>query len=153
MTLPAPHELLPHGRAAVLLDAIVAADAEVTTCRATVRPTHPYALGSQVPAIVAVELMAQAMGVHRGMHCRTTGEPFGQALLVGVPSLRLHVERLELGDELDVEVTLVGDQPPLTVFTGRVLRAAEVVAEGRLQVYHGAVERPHPPGGATRETQ
>lgn len=136
--LPKPAELLPHAPPMVLLDEMVHADDERAVSRVHVRPTSPFFEDGGVPALVAIEYMAQTVGAWAGFRRRRDGEPPRIGYLLGTRELRLHADHFPAGAVLEVEIRRVWGETALGQFDAVVLQGGAVVAEGRLSVYEGA---------------
>jgi predicted hotdog family 3-hydroxylacyl-ACP dehydratase len=128
-------QFVPHRGAMSLLDAVTAvADASIES-RLTVRGDGLLATADGIPALVAVEYMAQTVAAFGGASARARGEPVQLGLLLGVRNFGATVPFFAPGDVLDVVATLVLESAGgLAVFDCRVARAAETVATARLTV-------------------
>ena len=99
---PPVHDLVPHAEPMVLLDAVVAHDADATTCAASVDAQTVFREDDGgVPVWIALELMAQVIAVHAGLVGRAEGRERPQVgFLVGARGLRFHTERFTAGQHL-----------------------------------------------------
>jgi predicted hotdog family 3-hydroxylacyl-ACP dehydratase len=97
-----------------------------------------------VPAIVAIEYMAQTIAAFSGARRRDRGLPAQLGLLVGCRLMTLEVEHFRSGDELLVEARHVGSSATLGQFDCAVSCAGTVVARGVLSVYEGPLDRAPP---------
>ena len=70
---PSIPDLLPHSGRAILLDEVVSSDDDRMVCRVEIRPDSPFVKNGVVPAVVALEYMAQTIGAHAGMRARASG--------------------------------------------------------------------------------
>lgn len=114
---PAMADLLPHGPDAVLLDAVIAHDAQTTVCRVDPAASRLYLdEDGQVPAYVALEYMAQAVAAHGGLLDREQGRPARPGLFLGTRRLRLSTARLAADEPLEVVATHVRGAGPLLAF-------------------------------------
>lgn len=133
-TLPPVAELLPHEPPMILIDALVSLEAEVLTCRAQVRGDEPFAEGGRLPALVALEYIAQTVAVHRGILGLLRGLPISRGLLVSCRALDLHVDDFAPGDALTITAVPHSEFGGFASFVGRVERGATLCAEAVVQV-------------------
>jgi 3-hydroxyacyl-[acyl-carrier-protein] dehydratase len=116
---PPPASLLPHAAPALLLTAVLWADARGIGCAAAVPADHPLAAGGGVPGLAALELGAQAAGALQAL-LRPGGKP-------GTPRIGY----------------LVGARDAscgCTIPVGRSLRVTAVPAGGAAQLARHEVE-------------
>lgn len=117
--LPAVADLLPHGPPMRWLDEVVSSIADSTRARATVRATWPLAQDGRVPAVAALELLAQTAAAHAALR---RGGREGRGYVVGCPELVLERAWLSVGETVEVVLRVEGD--------GRIVRVSgEVLAE------------------------
>lgn len=135
MTFPGVSELLPHEAPMVLVDEVCEFDGERAVCRVTIRPESMFVEAGRVRAAVALEYMAQCVGVCTSLRARARGEPLGSGYLVGAREVRFETAYFEIGEELLVEATLTYDGRELGSFTCIVTRGDAVVVSGTLNVY------------------
>jgi len=135
--LPRIAELLPHRGPALLLDEVIAHETERVTCRVTLREGAAYARDGRLPAVLAIEYMAQTIGAWVGLRARARGEPVRIGFLLGTRELRLHVDSFAAGDVLDVDAEHVWGDLALGSFRCAVRRAGEVVAEATINAFQG----------------
>ena len=140
--LPPVAELLPHSPPMILLDEVVEADGRRAVCRVRVRGDSPFAEGGKVPAVVAIEYMAQAVSAYAGLQARARGAPPRIGYLLGTRELTLEVDAFDVGDELVVEAVYVWGDETLGAFDCTVRRAGQTVAAATLNVHQG--EEPTP---------
>jgi predicted hotdog family 3-hydroxylacyl-ACP dehydratase len=131
VSCPSPDALLPHAPPMVLLDEVVGFDGDVVRCRRTVRSGQPFVVEGRLPALVGLELLAQAAAVHRAL---SSGGRAAKGVLVGAPRIDLHREAFRVDEVLDVEVRLVDAAGPLRSLDGVVRVGDEVAVSARLQV-------------------
>lgn len=130
--LPPVAELLPHRGPAIVVDRVVAASPE----RATVEVTPP----ADVPATMALEYMAQAIGAWVGLRARARGEPIRIGFLLGTRELRLEVERFAAGERLEVDAEHLWGDTALGTFRCRVRRGEAALARADINVFQGDLE-------------
>lgn len=121
---------IPHQGTMCLLDAVLAWDHDLISCRATSHraPEHPLRAHGRLGAACGVEYAAQAMAVHGALvaECQDGGNagspPARAGYLASVRAVTLHVERLD---------TVPG---PLTV------NAQRITGDSNTVLYHFAVQ-------------
>ncbi len=143
MTFPPVAELLPHAAPMVLVDEVVdAADGRVAA-RVTLRPDSPFVEDGRVPAVVAIEYMAQTIGTYAGLRARAAGRPPRIGFLLGTRDLTLEVDAFAVGDELRIEARHVWGDEQIGSFQCEVLRGGRTLASALVNVYEGdEVPRP-----------
>ncbi len=136
--IPPPYppvaDALPHAPPMVLLDTILRVSKDTATAAVTIRPDAVFADRRGVPAVVAVEYLAQAVGVMLGTQARFVGAKVTGGYVVGVPRLALHTERFSVGDRLTVTVRHVWGEAELWKFHGTVARGETCLAEGDVSI-------------------
>lgn len=129
--------LLPHSGRMVLLDEVVSAAPDRVACRVTLREGSTFAEGGRVPGAVALEYMAQAIGIYAGLRAREAGEPVRIGFLLGTRRLALPPEDFRAGDELLVEARHEFGDDQIGAFECTVTLRGETVAQGCLKVFQG----------------
>ena len=113
-----PAELLPHGPGALLVRAVVSSTPEKTLCVGRLDGDHALSSEGSGPVLAALEMAAQAAGLHQA-----DGEGAGAVrtgYLVGVRSATFHADELPADTDLEVEVTPESRTPPLRHWSARV---------------------------------
>ena len=95
-------ELLFHEPPMILLDRHVADLEDGAVCEVDIRADSPFAGPDGVPAHVAVEYMAQTIGVHAGLRNRAAGRPPEIGFLLGSPKVELACDVFPIGSCLRV---------------------------------------------------
>jgi predicted hotdog family 3-hydroxylacyl-ACP dehydratase len=134
---PTIAELLPHAPPMILLDEVVEAHPGRLLARVTLHAGSPFVDGDRVPALVAIEYMAQAIGAYAGLRARAAAEPVRIGYLLGTRELKLEVDAFRVGDALTVEVTHVWGDDQIGSFQCAVIRAGRTVATALVTVYQG----------------
>jgi predicted hotdog family 3-hydroxylacyl-ACP dehydratase len=132
--------LLPHSGEMVLLDEVISCEGERTVCRVKLRPEALFVEDGKVPAVVAIEWMAQTVGVYAGLRARAAGEPPRIGYLLGTRELTLELDHLDVGDEIDVEALHVFGDEQLGSFHCAAFRGGRRFAAATLNVYQGRGE-------------
>lgn len=144
-TYPAVSGLLPHGPPMVLLDEVVGFDGRTVSCRLRIRQGAPLVDGGRARAAVALEYMAQAVGVCTALVARAKGEPSQTGYLVAARTLELDTAFFLVGDELLVEAAEEFAGEELGTFDCTVSRDGEIVARATISVYRGPRAREEGP--------
>lgn len=139
-TFPPVGDLLPHSGHMLLLDEVVASGPGFVLCRVVIRPDSTFIEDARVPGIVAIEYMAQAVGVYAGLNARDRGLPVRIGYLLGTRELILDVDEFRVGDELLVEAKHQFGDELIGAFDCKVRLLGQVVATGCLNVYQGGEE-------------
>ncbi|MDN4051868.1 3-hydroxylacyl-ACP dehydratase [Massilia sp. YIM B02763] len=111
MNLPDIAALVPHSETMLLLDRVLAADADTLDAEVAIGPDTLFCADGAVGAWVGVEYMAQAVAAHAGHGAHQRGEPVRVGFLLGTRRytcaqaafpvgsvLRVHVERVLQGE-------------------------------------------------------
>jgi len=107
MNVPAIGTLVPHDGAMLLLDRLVAADAETLCAEVTIGPATLFCDGRAVGAWIGVEYMAQAIAAHAGYAAQARGEPVKIGFLLGARRYQCSQPEFALGSVLHVHVRRV----------------------------------------------
>ncbi len=138
--LPRMSELVPHSGRMLLLDEVVASGPGFTACRVVIRPDSSFVEGGRVPALVAIEYMAQTVAAYAGLEARAAGQPVRIGYLLGTRELTLAVDEFEVGDDLLIEVHHQFGGEQFGAFDCTVACRGRIVASGCLNVYQGGTE-------------
>lgn len=138
-TLPPVADVVPHGGAMLLLDALVHADDEGCTARATVQPAQLFTDAAGMPGWVGIEYMAQAIAAWAGMRDRRAGRAPGIGFLLGSRRYECDVPAFPIGSELTISVhaELTGDNG-LGQFACRLALDGREVARANVSVFQPA---------------
>ncbi|MBB1626965.1 hotdog family protein [Achromobacter sp. UMC71] len=128
--------LLPHAGNMILLDEVLAYDAESLTARAVVKP-GPYSLpDGSLPPWLGLELMAQAVGAWAGCQARLAGAEVKLGFLLGTRRYDCHVDVLPAGAVLTIPVQRgFIDDSGMSVFECELRDGDRLLATARLNVY------------------
>jgi predicted hotdog family 3-hydroxylacyl-ACP dehydratase len=139
-------DLVPHKPPMLLLDRVLSYSSDVVRCEVEIRTDSPFVEDGQVPAVVGLEYMAQAIAAYAGVTARIEHRDFRMGLLLGSRDLRFAVDGFAVGERLTVEARRTWGENELGSFACAVQRqgSAELLASGTLTVYQG----PMPEGGA-----
>lgn len=116
-----PERLIPHRGPARLVEAIVDAqlDAGLVVCRGRVPAESPFAHGGLAPAVIVLELAAQAAAVHHALSV-LSDDPPRQGYLVAVRSASFHAADVAVGVPLLARVRRTGQAGPLATYDVQV---------------------------------
>lgn len=105
---PPIDELLPHREPMLLLDRVLAGDADSLTAERTVRAGAWYSDETgAMPLWIGIELMAQAVAAHVGLQARLRGEAPRRGVLLGTKAMRSNQAAAPAGSVLHVAARLV----------------------------------------------
>jgi predicted hotdog family 3-hydroxylacyl-ACP dehydratase len=140
--LPPITDVVPHRAPSLLIDELVEADAHhaLARLRITERSLFFDNEGGGVPALVAIEYMAQTVAAYAGSQRRAQNEPTRLGFLLSCRKLTLEVDAFRPGDELVVEAKHIWSSPPLGQFECSVRRGDQTIANATLSVYEGSLE-------------
>ena len=131
-------DLVPHRPPMLLLDRVLSYDGERVVCETVLEAGSPFVEQGHVPAVVAIEYMAQAIAAGAGLSARDRGEETTRmGFLLGCRDLAIAVDSFQVGDRLTVEARRTWGEKELGRFACKVRRGDEVLVEGALTVYQG----------------
>lgn len=104
MTLPDIRDIVPHSGRMLLLDRVVAFDAESLTAELDIRPDALFVHERGAGAWVGIEYMAQAVAAFAGVDALTRGEKAKVGFLVGTRHYGCNVPYFPIGATLRVFV-------------------------------------------------
>jgi predicted hotdog family 3-hydroxylacyl-ACP dehydratase len=135
MSWPDLRELLPQQGRAVLLDRVTAWTADEITCAVHLRDDFPYMVEGQLPALVGIELMAQAVGAFSGISRRAEGGTPEKGYLVSVRGLTCRVESFRARMDLSVRAKLLFEARHSGSFVCAVAAEGRPLVEATLMVH------------------
>jgi len=139
---PPIRELIPHQGPMVLLDEMVDWEPGRARCRIQIRPSMRFVSDGVVDTIVSLEYMGQAVAASCGYAAFRGGNDIRVGMIIGCRRMDIEVPKLEVGDELTVDVREVRAQEEISVYECEVRRGPESVASAQLTLYHAE----KPPG-------
>lgn len=131
-------DVLPQKPPMVLLDGIVAHQADSTTCAVRIDPASFFATADgSIPNWVALEFMAQAAAAHSGICERDKGNGIRLGFLLGSRRITFHVPRFGAGQQLLVSARVAWDDGELASFECQVREreSGNLLAECELSAY------------------
>jgi len=145
MTVPAQHELpelrelVPHAGPMVLLDRVIAVDADTLCAEVAIRPDSLFCGTEGVGSWVGIEYMAQAIAAHAGYKARLRGEPVKVGFLLGARRYDCARPQFAIGDVLQVFVEcLLFAENGLGSFECRIEHAGQRIATATVSVFQPA---------------
>jgi len=128
-------ELLPHAGNMILLDELVACDAESVSARWTVKPCLISDADGHLPAWNGLELMAQSVAAWAGVRAKRAGVPVELGFLLGTRRYTCNVPCFPHGTQLQIHAySSLEDASGLGVFECTVTGPA-IHAQARLNVF------------------
>jgi predicted hotdog family 3-hydroxylacyl-ACP dehydratase len=112
---PLPGGLIAHRGAALMVETIVEAGPDHAVCRGRVGAGSAFATSGRVPAVVAIELAAQAAAVQQALAARG-GEAPRPGYLVGVRDASLRADVVPADAPLLAAVRRVARAGPLATY-------------------------------------
>jgi len=131
--------LLPHSGPMVLLDQVVAADADSLCAEVRVRKDSLFCVDGAVDAWVGLEYMAQAIGAYAGYQARLRHEPVRIGYLLGTRRYDCTQPRFAVGSRLKIHVKRVlQSEDGLASFDCRIDDENGELASANLTVFQSA---------------
>ncbi len=146
---PPMEALLPHRAPMILLDAVEADARDSIACRVAVHAASPFVENGHVPAVIAIEYMAQCVAAYAGLRAVRNERPVRVAYLIGASPIEFSVDGLRVGENLRVEARRIWGDNSLGKFECSVDSQGRRVASGLLTVFQGDIEGP--PGAGERD--
>lgn len=129
-------ELLPHRGAMLLVDRLLADDAESVRVEATIKPGELFLTDQGMPGWVGIELMAQTVASWAGLRSLEAKRPVQLGFLLGTRKYECSRPFFPVGARLEIEARqeLVAENG-LAVFACRLFLEGEVVATAQLNAF------------------
>jgi predicted hotdog family 3-hydroxylacyl-ACP dehydratase len=136
MSLPDIRSLVPHAGPMVLLDRVLAVDADSLCAEVTIRPDSLFCGVNGVGAWVGIEYMAQAIAAHSGYAALQRGEPVKIGFLLGARRYACTWQAFPVGAVLRVQIRcLLFADNGLASFECRIDEEDETVASAAVSVF------------------
>ena len=120
----------------LLVERVVAWDAQHAMVAATPRADAWYSEEGAMPSWIGVELMAQAIAAHVGLVARSHGKPPKAGVLLGTRRYRSHESKFKAGSELLITARMsYRDASGLASYESSIKRGNAEVATARINVY------------------
>ncbi|HEV8202523.1 MAG TPA: hypothetical protein VGS03_21125 [Candidatus Polarisedimenticolia bacterium] len=137
----APATLLPHGPAACFIESMRSESGDGVVCAARVPQAHALTVGGSAPALVAIEMAAQAAGVFEARRRARAGSAAATeagprlGYLVGARDVRFARATLPATAACTASIRLVGVAGALTSYEFEVLCDGGTLAVGRVSTW------------------
>jgi predicted hotdog family 3-hydroxylacyl-ACP dehydratase len=133
---PSVEEIVPHRGSMLLIERVLAWDAEHAALAATPRGDAWYAESGAMPSWIGIELMAQAIAAHVGLVARSRGEAPKRGVLLGTRQFRATETRFAAGVELRVTARVsYRDESGLASYDAIIERGSAQIATANVTVY------------------
>ena len=128
--------LVPHRPPMLLIDRVIADDAEQIRVEAIIKPDQLFVSPEGLPAWVGVELMAQTIASFAGLRALEKNEPVRLGFLLGTRRYECSRPFFAVGARLEIEARqeLVGANG-LAVFFCTIFLGDEVLATAQLNAF------------------
>ena len=105
--VPNIEDLVPHTKPMLLLNRLLEAGEEYIVCEVLVHSDGLFDTSGQVPALVGIEYMAQAVSAFSGLEARRQGKPVKMGFLLGTRRFETNVADFCCGEALTVKICRV----------------------------------------------
>jgi predicted hotdog family 3-hydroxylacyl-ACP dehydratase len=136
---PPIETLLPHRAPMILLDEVHADATGSITCKVTLRAHSPFVENRRVPAVVAVEYMAQCVAAYAGLQAFRQGRPVRIGYVIGARLVEFSVDEFDVGEELVAKASRIWGDDALGKFECSVDSRERRVAAAILTVFQGDI--------------
>lgn len=134
---PPIEQLLPHEPPMVLLDRIVASSSDGTTATFRIRRGTRFVEDDGLETACLMEHMAQTIAADLGYDAYRDGRGVRRGMIVGCREFLVHVDRLAIGDEVEIVATRESAAEAMSRFRCRASRDGACVAEATMTLFHG----------------
>ena len=137
IVLPSIEEILPHRGSMLLLDRVLAFDAETATAEFSPRCDAWYAEPSgDMPAWIGIELMAQTVAAHAGLIKGHEGEPPKHGALLGTRRYSSAQPSFPSGKRLCIQTKMIyRDASGLGGYDCNISIDGKIIATAMLKVF------------------
>ena len=136
-TLPM-EEVLPHRSPMILIDKMLAYQADSLTTQVDITPQSPYFDDglAGVPNYVCIEYMAQSIAALAGVEAKLRQDKIRVGFLLGSRKLTMHIPHYRLGESYQIRVTrLYQEESGLAVFDCQIFNNDTIVASANVNVF------------------
>ena len=129
-------ELVPHRPPMLLIDRLLADDAELIRVEAVIKPDQLFLTEQGMPAWVGVELMAQTMAAWAGLRSVQSGKPVKLGFLLGTRRYDCTRSFFPVGARIEIEARqeLLAENG-LGVFICKMFLEGELLASAQLNAF------------------
>jgi 3-hydroxymyristoyl/3-hydroxydecanoyl-(acyl carrier protein) dehydratase len=138
--------LLPHRAPMLLVHRVLESGDGWGSCDASVSSEAQFARGGSIPALAALEVAAQSLGLIEGAAASEEGSP-RIGLLVGIANARLAAATFPAGSKVTAQVERTASVPPMARAEARVTSGDQEIATCTLTTW-----TPEPDEGEDAET-
>lgn len=138
MSSPYPpiDDLVPHSPPMRAVEHLVDWAPGKARCTLVLRGHSPLAEGSRVPAIAALEFLAQTVAACLGHEAFVGGGSVRVGMIVGVRQMELFVPTMDVGDTLTLDVERVRGTDEVSTFTGEAKIGETLIARANMTLVH-----------------
>mgnify|MGYP001549788890 FL=1 len=128
--------VVPHRGRMLLLDRLLASDADAVVVAAVVAADNPFADDQGVPAWIGIEYMAQAIAAWAGCRALERDEPIRIGFLLGTRRYHCDPRHFAIGARLRIEARreLFGENG-MGMFSCRILEGEAELAHAQVAVF------------------
>ena len=137
---PPLERLLPHRAPMILLDEVLGDAAGSISCGVTLRADSPFVENRCVPAVVAVEYMAQCVAAYAGLQAFREDRPVRIGYLIGARLVEFSVDAFGVGEELVVQANRAWGDDVLGNFKCSIDSSGCRVVSAVLTVFQGDID-------------
>jgi predicted hotdog family 3-hydroxylacyl-ACP dehydratase len=141
MSFPAVSELVPQKPPMLLLDHVVAFGDERVSCSATPRADSIFLTNGQIPGVLTLEYMAQAVAAYVGLSRHGEGGKAKIGYIISARNFELSAEYLHLDEELTIHAHMSWSDEVTAKFDCRVSQGDDELASTQLTVFEPPEEK------------
>jgi predicted hotdog family 3-hydroxylacyl-ACP dehydratase len=119
----------------LLLDKVIGYNDSELVASVVINESSLFLTPRGVPALIAIEYMAQTCGAYVGAMAMDAGLPLKFGLLIGTRYCKMRVPWLRVGDQLVVTASIAFHDENLAAFDCKVEIDRELIAEAQLKVF------------------
>jgi len=135
--IPHIEKLLPHSPPMVLIDRLESWSDGEATSSLVVRANTRFVENGRLPSFCLLEHMAQTVAACLGYEAYQDGEGVRPGMVVGCKVFDLHVDDIEVGTTLTIEVTRASATDGTSRFDCRTSEGETLVASATMTLVHG----------------
>lgn len=135
---PPIETLVPHAAPMLLIDRVLAADAESLTAEVRITKNSLFFTSAHgVPAYVGIEYIAQSVAAYSGWRAQSAAPGTAPKIgyLLGTRKMTMACDGFADGDVLVIHVKNIFEDGEMGVFDGEVRKGDETLVTARINVY------------------
>lgn len=135
---PPVETLVPHASPMLLIDRVLAADAESLAAEVRITPQSLFFTPANgVPAYVGIEYIAQSVAAYSGWRAQSAAPGTAPKIgyLLGTRKMTMTCDGFANGDVLVIHVQNIFEDGEMGVFDGEVRKGNEILVTARINVY------------------